>query len=570
MRRTAAGLLLIAGLLPLDVAGTVFAQESAETSSADGAALIDQSTLPTAIELKGPRPQADPSILPPAATTLPESLESLQAPPNLALPNQSNQVRIRELRPLTLAEVEQLAEVNSPRLKAVALQVQQAKANLRAAISSWYPTLNLRANGLPQYLAGEQQVFDPSVSASQNPFTGLQEEEVRQTRSEVTSANFGAQFNWNLIDPARVPQISAARDSFERSRDSYLIALRDLRLTVAEAYYNLQRYDSQVNVGKESVAASLLSLRYARSRYQAGVATKLEVLEAETQLSRDQDNLTGFLNFQDRSRRNLARILDLPQDVTPTAASPARVIGSWQPSLQESIIAAYAFREELDQFILDISINNSNANAALAAVQPILSIFNDFSTQRFQGQGNVEPPVNKEIYGWKFDNAVGLSARWNIFDGGRSRAEYRRNKLRAEASANEFANQRGLIRLQVEQSFFDLRDNQKTIRTTTREVLSQREALRLARLRFAAGVTTQREVVDNQRDLTRAQVRHVDALSDYNITIAELRRYTGLDQVEICPPRDLPAEKAQKPASEDVRIDPSPNIPACQASLLGS
>jgi OMF family outer membrane factor len=47
----------------------------------------------------------------------------------------------------------------------------------------------------------------------------------------------------------------------------------------------------------------------------------------------------------------------------PTAANPSRVLGTWQPSLQESIIAAYAFREELDQFILDISINNSNANA---------------------------------------------------------------------------------------------------------------------------------------------------------------------------------------------------------------
>ena len=101
-------------------------------------------------------------------------------------------------------------------------------------------------------------------------------------------------------------------------------------------------------------------------------------------------------------------------------------------------------------------------------------------------------------------------------------------------------------------------------------MLSQREALRLARLRFAAGVTTQREVVDNQRDLTRAQVRHVDSLSDYNITIAELRRYTGLDQVVSCPPLNLPADKAPTPESEEVQIKPTPNIPACQASLLGS
>ena len=78
--------------------------------------------------------------------------------------------------------------------------------------------------------------------------------------------------------------------------------------------------------------------------------------------------------------------LDLPQDVTPTAATPARVIGLWEPSLQESIVAAYNFREELDQLILDISINNSQANASLAAVQPVLSFLTTTSAARTEGQ----------------------------------------------------------------------------------------------------------------------------------------------------------------------------------------
>ena len=77
MRRTAAGLLLIAGLLPVDLASVVVAQEAADSSSDNGSALIDQSTLPTAIESQGSRPQADPSVLPAAATTLPENLDAL-------------------------------------------------------------------------------------------------------------------------------------------------------------------------------------------------------------------------------------------------------------------------------------------------------------------------------------------------------------------------------------------------------------------------------------------------------------------------------------------------------------
>ena len=69
---------------------------------------MDQSSLPNAIDLKGSRPKADSSVMPPAATTLPEDLDALKSPDSLALPDLPSQVTIRELRPLTLQEVERL------------------------------------------------------------------------------------------------------------------------------------------------------------------------------------------------------------------------------------------------------------------------------------------------------------------------------------------------------------------------------------------------------------------------------------------------------------------------------
>lgn len=573
MRRSATSFLLLAGVLaagaPLQVRAQAESAEAAAGSAApQGGGLINQSSLPTAIELKGTRPKADPSVLVPAATTLPDDLAPLQAPPNLALPDKPAQVRIRELRPLTLQQAERLMEVNNPSLKAVKSQVDQAKSQLRAAISSWYPTVNLSANGLPQYFAGERQDFGSNRFI--NATTGLQEEDDQLTNSSEWSANFSAQVQWNLIDPARVPQIAAARDNFEKARDTYLITLRELRLQAATSYFELQRADEQVRIGQQSVRASLVSLKDARARFQAGVATKLEVLEAETQLARDQQVLTNGLGRQSQARRSLAALLDLPQDISPTAAMPAAVIGIWQPSLQESVVAAYAFREELDRIILDISISNSNANAALAAVQPILSIYNTFQTGRYSGEINAIPPVETDYYGWNLDNAVGLSATWNIFDGGRARAEYRRNKQRAQENAFNFAAERDRIRNEVEDSYYDLRTANQDIYTTSREVLSSRESLRLARLRFQAGVTTQREVVDTQRDLTQAQVRYADAILLYNNSIAQLRRRTGLDQVETCQVSQLPAER---PAEDDtylVPIEPSPNRPACIASQVAA
>ena len=156
--------------------------------------------------------------------------------------------------------------------------------------------------------------------------------------------------------------------------------------------------------------------------------------------------------------------------------------------------------------------------------------------------------------------------RWNIFDGGRARAQYRQNKQRAEESKLNFASERDSIRSEVEDSFFNLRKASQNIHTTSSEVLSSSESLRLARLRFQAGVTTQREVVDTQRDLTNAEVRYANAITDYNVSIAQLRRRTGLDQVLACPALNLPSIKPSQ-TDVDIPIEPRPNRPPCEAPV---
>ena len=556
MRRFTATVVLTAGVLA--AAPTPGFSQDEPTSSTS--ALVDQTTLPNALDLKGERPQADSSVIPAAATEMPAELGDLGTPPSLALPDSPDQVRIHELRPLTLDEALTLAEVNSPSLKAAASQVDQAKSSLRAAISAWYPTVDLSANGLPSYLKSynyRNPDFVPGIAGENETYD-------REKRADVSLS-----VRWDIIDPARVPEIASQRDAYEQSRDAYLIALRDLRLQTASSYFQLQEADEGVRIGQASVRASLVSLRDARARFNAGVNTKLEVLEAETQLARDRNLLTDRLASQDLARRGLARELALPQDITPTAATPSAPLGLWEPSLQESIVAAYNYREELDQLILDISIDNSRANSSLAAVQPVLSFVNTTTTFRSEGQSGVSSlgDIDMDDYTWGAQNTTALTATWRLFDGGRARAEYRRFKRAAEESAYNFASTRDGIRFEVEQSFINLRSAIQNIETTSSEVLSSRESLRLSQLRVQAGVSTQREVVDNQRDLTNAEIRYARAIREYNTSLAQLQRRTGLDALIACPANTLPA---QKPEAEGmvIPIEPTPLKTACQMGAV--
>lgn len=584
MRRITAGICLVAGVVSSGVPPAL-SEEAAQAESA----LVDQTTLPNAIKLKGARPKADSSVIAPAVDALPPTLEPLVAPPSLSLPDAPSQVRIHELRPLTLEEALQLAEFNSPKLKAAASQVDQAKSQLRAAIAAWYPTVNLSASGLPEYFKSysyrnpdfvpdrvvqkpTKRVINPATGekSGTNPNTGepftkpVTRDGYNERYGREWRANVSLQVSWDLINPARVPEIAAARDRFEQAGASYLIALRDLRLEAAKAYFELQEADEGVRIGQASVKASLVSLRDARARFNAGVNTKLEVLEAETQLARDRNILTTNLGRQDLQRRNLAALLDLPQDVTPTAATPARPLGLWEPSLQESIVAAYNYREELDRLILDISINNSRANASLAAVQPVLSFVNSTTASRTEGQNGQTSlsDIDMGDFTYGVTNSTALTLNWRLFDGGRARAQYRSSKQAAEQSAFDFANTRDQMRFQVEQSFIGLRTAIQKIDTTASEVLSSKESLRLSQLRVQAGVSTQREVVNNQRDLTQAELKYAQAIREYNTSLAELQRRTGLDALVACNAVTLPATKPE-PDQQPIPIEPTPLKSAC-------
>ncbi len=83
--------------------------------------------LPQATSVKGSRPKSNATVLPPAAIKLDPSLQRLAGPASLALPTKTEDVRISTLRPLSLKEAENLAEVNDPNLKAIASQLIKPK-----------------------------------------------------------------------------------------------------------------------------------------------------------------------------------------------------------------------------------------------------------------------------------------------------------------------------------------------------------------------------------------------------------------------------------------------------------
>ena len=439
------------------------------------------------------------------------------------LSNSSNpsDITIKKIRPISINEINELVQENHPKVEAYRSKVDQAKQLLIESLSSWYPTINLSANGLPQYLEAEQY---NSSSAD--------------TSSKQWKANISIKLSWDLIDPARIPEISAARDEFEKANASLLIVIRDLQLEATSKYFLLQQSDEGIRIGKESIKASETSLLDAKNKFKSGLGTRLEILEAEAQLSRDKQLLINKMVDQNINQRSLATALNLPEYISPIAATPPTLLGVWETSLEDSINQAYSYRERLKNLLLDISISNNNANSALASSQPTISLVNTLSNSYTKGELATSTPDMSKT-GSSLSNTIGLNATWNIFDGGKAQALYKYNKYKAKEARSNYIEAKALIRQEVEESYYKLQAANLNIMSRTRELIAAKESLRLARLRFKEGIATQREIVNNQRDLTAAEVGQTDAITSYNTNITELIRKTGIKNIKPCKPNTI-------------------------------
>ncbi|MBR8833568.1 MAG: TolC family protein [Stigonema ocellatum SAG 48.90 = DSM 106950] len=425
----------------------------------------------------------------------------LNANPNpLQFPTRPEEVRIQGTQPITLAQALELARRNSQDLQVALLNLERQKYAVREAQAALYPTANLTAR----------------VTRSRN---SQQEQNARgQLVDSPATSNFSssAEVNYFLYTSGR--RLASIRQAEEQQRFYELEVEKtseDLRLNVTTDYYALQSADEQVRIYQASVLNYQASLRDAQALERAGVGTRFDVLQAQVNLANAQQQLTNAFAQQRIVRRQLSQRLSLPQSVDISAADPVQLAGLWNQTLEESIVLAFQNRPELAEQLAQRNIAEQQRRQALAQLGPQISLV---------GQYQLQEPFNQNI-GLKDIYSLQVQASLNLFDGGAQRASADQARIQIRIADTQFATQRNTARLQVEDAYFRLQSNLLNVQTSTTALAQARESLRLARLRFQAGVGTQTDVINQEAFLTTAEGNRVTAILDYNRALAQLQRY---------------------------------------------
>ncbi|MEP1060292.1 MULTISPECIES: TolC family protein [Cyanophyceae] len=469
----------------------------------------------------------------------------LNPDPNpLSFPTKPEEVRLRGIQPITLQQAIELAQRNNRSLQVSRLQLERSRAALRESQAANFPTLSAQTS------LGRSQ----SASGGGQNNNALSQLLGRQTNTDSPVNNTfsaSATLSYDIFTSGRRPATIRAAERQLRSDELQVeINQEQLRFDVAGDYYNLQQNDEAVRIQQASVRNNEASLRDTLALERAGLGTRFDVLQSQVQLANARQNLTNAIAQQQISRRQLAQRLSLSPAVDLAAADPVDVAGEWNLSLEESIVLALKNRAELEQQLVQREQAQQQRRAALATLKPNVTA---------QAQYSLADNLNDDIRigdGYAFQ----LGANWTLFDGGAAVAQARQAEANIAIAEQTFADQSNQVRFAVEQGYANLLSNFENIGTTTQALGQAQEALRLARLRFQAGVGTSTDVINAENALTNAEGNRVNAVIGYNRSLSSLQRaVTNLPIATGATTPSLASPGGRTPSNPSVPNTSSPN-----------
>ena len=358
----------------------------------------------------------------------------------------------------------------------------------------------------------------PQVSTGAN-FTGGKEYNF-QTRYNFLTLTADAAFQLDFFGKLR-RATEAARAQLLATQDAKQVVTLTLVSDLASDYFNLLQMDLQLKITHDTVAAQQDSVKLTNLRLTHGVATKLDVLQAqqtldtanaqipdlERQIAQEENAISILLGDYPHA---ISRGLSLVEQTLPPevpAGMPSSLIER-RPDIREAEQNLVAANAEIGvakaQFFPQVSLTGSGGGAFGRS-----SAFSDLMSSQLA------------IYSY------GAQVSQPIFTGGALTGNLRLAKAQDRQALLSYQQA-------IQRAFGDVSDAligyQKLHEVRLRDqdtVADLQESVRLSNLRYSGGTTTYLEVLDGQRALFAAELDLAQARGAEYQGLVQLYRALG-------------------------------------------
>jgi multidrug efflux system outer membrane protein len=381
-----------------------------------------------------------------------------------------------------LQELIRTALVNNYDLRRAVARIQSARANLGITRSDQFPNITAGADMTTLRNSGSGQFVLPGGGSRDRTFGTVL----------LNLLSFEVDI-WGRARRAK----EAARANLLATEEDRKAVMTTIVGDVSAAYFNLLELDTELEIARETLATRQESLNLIRSRQQGGVATMLDVRQAEQLVYGAAQTIPDIERLIEQTENQINLLLG--RDPGPVARgrslSEQEQPPSAPPGLPSSLLER---RPDIRAAELNLVAATANIGVAKAAYFPQISLTGFLGGQSsqlsnlFSGAGGA----------WNFAPQVTLP----IFNAGRVKSGVRFTEAQRQLASTQYQQA-------IRTGFREVSDALVEYRKV-KEIREQQEALvttlqdrsRLAYLRYRGGVDTQLNALDADRDLFNAEL----------------------------------------------------------------
>ena len=352
--------------------------------------------------------------------------------------------------------LEKQINISNQNVLAAAASVEEARALVRQAQSSFWPQVNLNASRT-RTVQGGNGLGSSSGSTILGSSVG------KTTPSTITDV--GVSGSWEIDLWGRIRrQTQSDRASLEASEATLAGARLAAQAELATDYFELRAQDQLQNILNDIVAAEQQSLKITENRYRVGVAAKADVVSAQTQLLSSQAQQVNA----PLQRAILEHAIAVLVGQQPANFSlPSTTMRSDVPTVPAGVPSSLLERRpDVAQAERQVAASNAQIGVAISAFFPTLDI-----TGSDDYRGNtISRLIRTSNRVW----AIGPSLALSVFDAGLRRAQVAQARAAHEVTVDNY-------RQTVLTSLQQVEDNITTLRVLEQQAVIEEAAVKAAR-----------------------------------------------------------------------------------------
>lgn len=331
----------------------------------------------------------------------------------------------------------------------------------------------------------------------------------------------GADAVWEVDVFGRIRrQIEAAGAQYEASIEDYRDVLVTLFAEVAMAYLDVRSFQRRIQCAKANAVIQRKMLELTRERYESGIASRLDMAQALSNLSNTEAAIPAFEIDLNRAMNRLAVLLGQDGGTLQEKLREPRPIPIPQMDLGIGV-PADLLRQRPDIRMAErrLAAQTAMIGVATADLYPRFAIDGFFGLET----GSFSDVGHGSSLAWGLKTPI----KWNFFSGGKTRSRIAFEKAVTEQDLYRYENT-VLAAVEEVRNAIVAHEKERIRRNwLLGAVAATREAVDLVVVQYETGLTDFNNVLTTQRTLFNQQDRLVASQTDVVLDLVRLYKALG-------------------------------------------